>query len=78
MINHELVEICQKLRLQNLANLSKTNQLGNEQHIKWLINLLKQEVEVKRNKKIARLYQQARFPKRKTLDDYIWHEQINF
>ena len=78
MINHELVEICQKLRLQNLANLSKTNQLGNEQHIKWLINLLKQEVEVKRNKKIARLYQQARSPKRKTLDDYIWHEQINF
>ena len=78
MINNELTEICKELRLSNLANLSRTNQLVEDEKTEWLLKLLRKEIKIRNDKKIARLYNQAKFPKRKTLNDYIWHDQINF
>lgn len=70
--------MCKELRLSNLANLSESNQLDNNQQVEWLMSLLRQEIKIRHDKKIARLYKQAKFPKKKTLEDYVWHDQITF
>ena len=41
MINNELTEICKELRLSNLANLSRTNQLVEDEKTEWLLKLPK-------------------------------------
>ena len=61
-----------------MANIAKLNQFPEDDKSAWLLGLLKKEIEIRYDKKITRLYNQAKFPKRKTLNDYIWREQINF
>ena len=78
MKNQELAKACTELRLSNMANIAKLNQFPEDDKSAWLLGLLKKEIEIRYDKKITRLYNQAKFPKRKTLNDYIWREQINF
>jgi DNA replication protein DnaC len=78
MSNQELATVCKELRLSNMANIARQDQFQDDSKSDWLLSLLKQEIKIRNDKKIARLYKQAKFPKRKTLYEYVWHDQINF
>lgn len=78
MSNQELATVCKELRLSNMANIARQDQFDDDEKSDWLLSLLKQEIKIRNDKKIVRLYKQAKFPKRKTLDEYVWHDQISF
>ena len=78
MSNDQLVQVSKQLRLSNLANLASTDTFNDDEKTEWLIQLLEQEVKLRTDKRIARLFKQARFPRRKTLAEYEWSDQILF
>ena len=71
---NKLEEVCKRLRLSHLSHsLDKVPFDTKEQ---WLVALLENELECREELKIERLFKQAKFPGRKTLTNYDWHDQI--
>ena len=71
---NRLEEVCKQLRLSHLPKVIDT--AGFETQEDWLLFLLENELKCRDTLKTARLFKQAKFPVRRTLDDYDWHDQI--
>ena len=71
---NRLEEVCKQLRLSHLPKVIDT--AGFETKEDWLLFLLENELKCRDTLKTARLFKQAKFPVRRTLDDYDWHDQI--
>lgn len=70
----QLEEACKQLHLSHLLKAIDTE--GFETKEDWLLFLLKNELKCRETLKTERLYKQAKFPVRRTLDSYEWHEHI--
>ena len=74
MVVNRLEEVCKQLRLANIPRVIETT--GFETKEEWLLFLLENELKCREELKTARLFKQAKFPVRRTLDNYDWHDQI--
>lgn len=73
-MNNQLEELCKSLHLTHTAR--KVNDLEFESKETFLINLLQHELSCRETVKIERFQKSAKFPSRKSLEDYEWHQQI--
>lgn len=69
-----LEELCWQLKLTHLPKAVSPEELTDNG--KWLITLLENELNCREKLKTARLFKQAKFPVRRTLEEYDWHSQI--
>lgn len=70
----QLETLCKQLRLPHLPKVVDTQSFETKEE--WLLFLLKHEVACREELKTARLFKQANFPTRRTLETYEWHDQI--
>ena len=73
-MNNQLEDLCKSLHLTHTAR--KVNDLEFESKEMFLINLLQHELSCRETVKIERFQKSAKFPSRKSLEDYEWHQQI--
>lgn len=69
-----LEALCRQLRLSHLPQAIPNNSIESKEE--WLVSLLENELSCREELKTARLYKQAKFPVRRTLKDYEWHDHI--
>lgn len=74
MLTNRLEEVCKQLRLSYLFNVVETD--GFETKEAWLLFLLENELNCREEVKTARLFKQAKFPARRSLETYDWHDHI--
>lgn len=74
MDRNRLEELCKQLRLPHLPRVIETDSFDTKEE--WLLFLLENELKCREELKTTRLYKQAKFPVRKTLDNYEWHDYI--
>lgn len=74
MNQFRLEELCKQLRLPHLPLAVDNDSFETKEE--WLMNLLENELTCREELKMARLYRQAKFPVRRTLDNYEWHDHI--
>ena len=74
METDRLEEVCKQLRLSHIPRVIETE--GFETKEDWLLFLLENELKCREELKTARLFKQAKFPVRRTLDNYDWHDHI--
>ena len=74
METDRLEEVCKQLRLSHIPRVIGTE--GFETKEDWLLFLLENELKCREELKTARLFKQAKFPVRRTLDNYDWHDHI--
>ena len=69
-----LETVCKQLHLSHLPNVLDTHKFETKEE--WLLHLLENEISCREQQRVIRLYKQAKFPARKSLATYEWHEQI--
>ena len=74
MDDTRLNEICKQLRLSHLPQAVANDSFETKEE--WLVFLLENEMKCREEVKTARLFKQAKFPARRSLDNYQWTDQI--
>lgn len=74
MKHNRLEELCKQLRLPHLPQAVNNGSFETKED--WLLFLLENELACREAMKTSRLYRQAKFPVRRTLETYEWHDSI--
>ncbi|MGY3750542.1 IS21-like element helper ATPase IstB [Vagococcus acidifermentans] len=69
-----LEAICKQLKLPHLLTVLGAD--GFETKEEWLLFLLQNELQCREALKAARLYKKAKFPTKRTLENFDWHDYI--
>ena len=70
-----LETLCKSLRLSRVPKLLDASMP--KENIAWLLSLLESEIAYREDAKRLRFYKQAKFPMKKELVHYQWHENIS-
>lgn len=73
-MSNQLEELCKSLHLAHVTR--QTNEIEDESKVAFLIQLFQHEVNCRAALKIERFQKNAKFPSRKSLDNYEWHQHI--
>lgn len=71
----QLENLCKQLRLSHIPKVIQHHDFDSKEE--WLFFLLKQELKGREETKRIRLFKQSKLPANRTLNSYVWHNQIS-
>ena len=74
-VDSRIETLCKVLCLTHIPRFVNTHEFDTKET--WLLSLLESELECREETKKLRLYKQAKFPIKKELASYEWHEHIS-